>query len=617
MFMKTRQLIVDRQLKRKFSSNRKLFMINRKKQKTEHSSGLGDQVGFSKKLVIQNVDGVDGGKRISQSCKKGNLSNKTFVTNSKSTRKLSSIIRKTIRGRKRRKMEKVDKVDEIVEPIDRISELPEPIIHHILSFLRCPKDVARTTVWSRKWRSIWTSFFTFDFDQKKFKTSGGEHTEEKFISLVNNSLATKLEPMRSIQKFKLSLSHASVKLKFPMDNWINAAINKDVKELEIHVEEKKKRHYELPNTVLTAKTLTSLKLYGCKFNDNINIDLCNLKELSIKNAHVNADMIQSFIQSCPLVEDLRLVHCSGIGRLQISTLLKLRTVQLYECHGLKWVNIELPSLVSFVLWVKDSWECKINMAGCENLKCLTLKDPNLTDVLFQEWIIDFPCLEKIVLRECNRLEQIVILSETLKGLSVIRCKKLKQVFIDAPNLSALEYSGERMPFSLMRIASLREVKLHLQVRRNNFILFSQLERFLQKFEINGDWKLVVSSNKNITIREELRKIKHLSTNEIKLELIKSPMKLKGYVENLLRMSRPKTLSLVSSSSSELLKFMKEKIMSREENPKCCTYYEKKCWLHYVKDVTMVVFGGAEMGDTSRNPQQTTFKFDWQSLNLHN
>ncbi|KAI3759736.1 hypothetical protein L6452_07766 [Arctium lappa] len=121
-----------------------------------------------------------------------------------------------------------------------------------------------------------------------------------------------------------------------------------------------------------------------------------------------------------------------------------------------------------------------------------------------------------------------------------------------------------------------------------------------------------SSNKNITIHEELWKIPHLSSNDLKLELIRSPVKLKGYVDNLLRMSRPKTLSLVSSSSSELLKFVKEKIMSREENPKCCTYYLKKCWLHYVKDVTMVVIEAAEIGETSQNLQQTTFRFNWQS-----
>lgn len=597
MLMKTTRLIIDRQLKRKFSANKK-------KQKTEHSFSLGDQVGPRKKLK-------GGEALISGSCQKGSSSNRPLTTNRKSKTRRWTILRKEIRGRKKRKMENAVKVDEVVEPMDLISELPVPIIHHILSFLRCPRDVARTTVLSKKWRSLSASFFTLDFDQKRFKMSGGDPTE-KFITFVDNSLATKLEPMHNIQKFKISLSQVSPKLKLCTNNWISAAINKDVKELEIHVEEKKRRHYLLQNTVLNSKTLTSLKLYGCKFDGKGIIDLRNLKELSIKNAYVNTDLIQSFIQGCPLVEDLRLVHCTGIGRLEISTLFKLSRVELHECHGLVCVHIELPSLVSFLYWGKGSWDCNINLAGCENLKYLTLRDSNLTDRSFYDQMAKFFYLEKLVLRGCDQLERIIILSVNLKELSVIRCKKLEVVHSYTPNLSVLEYSGGKFPFSSLDVLDLHEAKLHLEIRKNRFVVFHELLVFLRKFENIGPWTLVVSSNKNITIHEELRKIQHLSSNDLKLELIRSPVKLKGYVDNLLRMSRPKTLSLVSSSSSELLKFVKEKIMSREVNPKCCTYYLKKCWLHYVKDVTMVVFEAAEIGETSQNLQQTTFRFNWQS-----
>ncbi|KAJ9568402.1 hypothetical protein OSB04_004368 [Centaurea solstitialis] len=150
-----------------------------------------------------------------------------------------------------------------------------------------------------------------------------------------------------------------------------------------------------------------------------------------------------------------------------------------------------------------------------------------------------------------------------------------------------------VPFPSLDVSDLNMVKLHLDIRKNRVVVFRKLLAFLQKFEAIGPWSLVVSSNKNVTIHEELWKIPRLSSTDLKLELIRSPVKLKGYVDNLLRMSRPKTLSLVSSSSSELLKFVKEKIMSREENPNCCTYYLRKCWLHYVKDVTMVVFDAAK------------------------
>lgn len=65
--------------------------------------------------------------------------------------------------------------------------------------------------------------------------------------------------------------------------------------------------------------------------------------------------------------------------------------------------------------------------------------------------------------------------------------------------------------------------------------------------------LVLWCLKNVTIHEELNNVPYLTSHDLKIELIKSHVKMKGYIGNLLRMSRPKTLSLVSSSSSEFLK----------------------------------------------------------------
>ncbi|XP_076951503.1 F-box/LRR-repeat protein At3g03360-like [Bidens hawaiensis] len=340
--------------------------------------------------------------------------------------------------------------------MDRIPELPLHIIHHILYRLHRPKDITRITI-------------------------------------------------HSVQKFKISLSQGS----FNLNNWIHAVINENVKELEVHVD--LKSHYLLPNTVFTSKNLTSLKLHGCKVHNNIIINLCNLKRLWIRRAHITTNLINNFFQGCPLVEDVRLTHCNGLDYLCISTLNNLCKVLLHECHGLVSVNIELTTLVSFSLCVADALECKLNLAGCENLKSLTIKDPNLTEKLFQDLIINFPCLEKVVLRECNRLERLTILSRTVKKLSVIRCRLLKDPVIDAPYLSTFEYSGcKSMHVSMLQISDLHEAKLHLQTKEDGFVLFGELEWFLQKFKESGGWKMVVSSNKvkNITIYEEVSKIQH-------------------------------------------------------------------------------------------------------------
>lgn len=623
--MKNRPLKIDRKPRSDTTPTRNqiLFAIDRK-SKTKLSCILRNQIRDRKKQKSgsskQVVGGVETGDKISGLPKKDSLYKR--LLKGKPKRKLSCLLRNQIRDRKKRKMAKVNGVDGGVEIIDQISELPEPIIHHILSFVRCPKDVARTVALSKKWRMIWASYFTIDFDQRKFGAQGqGGEKNDKFINFVENSLATRLEPMLGIQKFRLYMTSFSSKLVPHLNHWLSAAINKNVKELEIHVEEKKSRRYILPENVLTAKMITSLKLYGCKLDNFGVIDLPCLKELSIKKANLNVVIIQSFIRSCPFVEDLRLVHCIGLVGLHISALIKLKRVEVHECHGLKLVEIELPNLTSFWYCGKKSWECKINLAGCESLRYLTLQDSNMTDELFHEQISKFPDLEKLVLKECNILESITILSKKLHGLSIIRCKKLEEAIIDTPNLFSLEYTGDKFPFSSLNITSLLDVKFHFEsLRKRKPLLLLELRIFIGKFNKDEAWKLVVSSKKDVIVHEELGEIQFPPSNNFKVELTKSSANLKDIVDNLLRMSHPKTLSFMSSPSSEFLKFLLEKLVNRELNPSCCTYYMNKCWLHYLEDVGIEMVAGAENLEiptciprslSSQTAFQATFNLKWR------
>lgn len=55
-------------------------------------------------------------------------------------------------------------MEEKIDAMGRISDLPEMIMHHTLSFLP-RKDAAKTSVLSKKWNSVWCSFPILDFDQ--------------------------------------------------------------------------------------------------------------------------------------------------------------------------------------------------------------------------------------------------------------------------------------------------------------------------------------------------------------------------------------------------------------------------------------------------------------------
>ncbi|KAL3511714.1 hypothetical protein ACH5RR_024431 [Cinchona calisaya] len=232
------------------------------------------------------------------------------------------------RVKKKKKVGEINGVDEGIESMDWFSELPEHIIHHILALLRCPKDVARTSVLSKKWKNIWTSFNTFSFDQRNFHVKGAprkscriqaSQNRENFVRHIRKSMETRIDPLHSIHKFRLHITSFTHKLApSSLNSWIDTAVRKHVKELDIHV--KLAGGYSLPSAVFTSKTITSLKLYSCKLDGLGAIQLPKLRELFIKGVHVEEATIQNFVHSCPLIEDFRIIYCGGLERLHVSSL---------------------------------------------------------------------------------------------------------------------------------------------------------------------------------------------------------------------------------------------------------------------------------------------------------
>lgn len=98
---------------------------------------------------------------------------------------------------------------------DRISELPDPLLCHILSFLRTTKEAAVTSVLSSRWRYLFTSLpdisLEFDFDLWKhvneFVDDSDEDAHDRlfsdFVSFVNRLILLR-DGNPPIRKFELS-----------------------------------------------------------------------------------------------------------------------------------------------------------------------------------------------------------------------------------------------------------------------------------------------------------------------------------------------------------------------------------------------------------------------------
>ncbi|XP_073274985.1 putative F-box/FBD/LRR-repeat protein At1g78760 [Primulina huaijiensis] len=518
------------------------------------------------------------------------------------------------RTRKKQRMIENNGPDDIPPEVDRISELPEPIVHHIFAHLRCPKDVVRTCIWSKKWKGMFNSYLTFDFDERCFGARGGKRNhsrlrsrevqKRKFNSYVDKSIVSRLAPAPCIDKFRLYISNLNYPLEFSMKKWINLAVQKNVKVLEIHVNSKE-RPYNLPCDVLASKAITSLKLSGSVIPSLSSLELCNLRELSLKGTTVIELLIKKVGQSCPLLEDLRLVGCTGLFSLNIPSLTKLRRVEVHECASLTRIEIMAPNLETFWYHARKHQYCGIVFKGCGTLKNLTLRDCRMTDTVFQNYISKCPLIENLVLQECSRVKRLTILSAKLKSLALLMCTKIQEVNIDAPNLYAFQFSSHRMPFSSMNVSGLCEVKFSFGHTVRMPQIIDECKKIFGNMDRSKGFKLVVHTKQTMKIYEDLKEVDLVQDSFSKLDLTLSSLTVVNLVDKWLSESHGRILTLISPGS-ELVKLIRMMIVNREDDSNCCSFYSKKCWRHYLADVQMMV---------SKFARNTFYVFKWKGPRL--
>ncbi|RXI02928.1 hypothetical protein DVH24_003006 [Malus domestica] len=132
---------------------------------------------------------------------------------------------------------------------DRISELPDAILCHILSFVPT-KYAARISILSKRWKDTW-SFIT----EKKH-----ECDSVVFSTFVDRALSLR-DSSSDIKKFRLRCSCCSNELAL-INSWIQTAIERNVVELDLRVDTilDDYRRFELPQCIFTCKTLVALKV---------------------------------------------------------------------------------------------------------------------------------------------------------------------------------------------------------------------------------------------------------------------------------------------------------------------------------------------------------------------
>nr|XP_016451265.1 PREDICTED: putative F-box/FBD/LRR-repeat protein At4g00315 [Nicotiana tabacum] len=182
--------------------------------------------------------------------------------------------------------------------VDRISDLPDLILCHILSFLPTHYAVW-TSLLSKRWKNLRTNVDTLYFDcfNKKWR-------KRNFTRFANRVLMYQLF-LNKLKKF--SLLWTKICDKDDIHAWVRWAIANGVEDFNLQKIGETSRRVNLPISLYSCKTLGVLELRGqLLINCPGNICLPRLKTLSLVTVHYEGDErdVRKLISSCPMLQSL-------------------------------------------------------------------------------------------------------------------------------------------------------------------------------------------------------------------------------------------------------------------------------------------------------------------------
>ncbi|OVA14423.1 F-box domain [Macleaya cordata] len=280
---------------------------------------------------------------------------------------------------------------------DRISNLPETLIHHILSFLDM-KWVVTTSILSRRWRYVWTSLPTLNFASNLFKCPNTKRIKG-FIDFKDYSFSA------------TALMYKDLCVDIMGDLIVS-----------------------FPQCLFTCKSLTKLELLmGAKETSKLilpnSMGLPRLKSLKLGSLYINDEKLANMlISSCPVLESL-IIEDSYMN-LNISSL-KFKHFELdntFYCFPLAMiVKLYAPNLTSYT--------CKDYMShdySLENLSSLVTADIHMKVKAEDEGKEDVP--ERYSeLPASRKIFYAKRMMKLLRGLHNVKDRTLSLGFLEVPD----------------------------------------------------------------------------------------------------------------------------------------------------------------------------------------
>ncbi|XP_018442910.1 putative F-box protein At3g58820 [Raphanus sativus] len=236
--------------------------------------------------------------------------------------------------------------------MDRVSNLPDEVLCHILSFLTT-KEAALTSILAKRWRNLvaFVPCLTIDdtvFLHPKEGKRDRQAIKQSFMNFVDRILALQIKfPLK-----RFSLNCFTVVDMDRLDGWIgNVLARGSVSDLDLQIliPSDKCVFYQLSPKCFECSTLVSLSI-GSGIDVTLaaaRVFLPMLKTLVLVWVKVCPDEFETLLHALPSLEELVLVRVIWKDRDVIVSSASVKTLTIYVGFWLFALSIDTPSLVHF------------------------------------------------------------------------------------------------------------------------------------------------------------------------------------------------------------------------------------------------------------------------------
>ncbi|CAL5391976.1 unnamed protein product [Camellia sinensis] len=178
------------------------------------------------------------------------------------------------------------------------------------------RDVARTSILSTKWRSIWTTISQLKLGNQFFKDT------LKIKPIVKHELVSVVEKILllhdgPIPMFLFCIPRIRFDCSADIDRWILFLSRNGIKDLTL-INNSDNEPYKLHSCIYSCPELTRLELVNGIFKaPRKSSGFHNLISLHLKKIAFAHNILRMLFSMSPLLQRLTIKHCTGIGNLNI------------------------------------------------------------------------------------------------------------------------------------------------------------------------------------------------------------------------------------------------------------------------------------------------------------